>query len=424
MKHFLIIICTLMLLSSCSKEHDNNNVVARRTVIVYTSAENRLSGFHSWNMADIITGRQSVADNENLIVFVDRAKGSDGTELPFIVRINKDKNNSVDTLYKYKEDFFASDPVKFKEVIRWILNNCPATEDYGLVLWGHADGWVMEDETYTTSASAPRRAYGVDNGKNDSSIDQGRWMNIPTLRQALESLGIKWKFIFCDCCNMQSAEVAYELKDVCEYIIASPAEITGIGAPYNEIVPDLFIHNDEQMYKSIIDDYHAQITDSYGIPTSTGNCQLPISVIVSSEMQELANATRAILPQIANNVTEAMMHDKIYYLNQNKSSYYPERDNLQYDMLHVIGAALGTESSEYTTWLESFKRAVPYKQPSIRWHANSVDFSYFNTATTSQQGCVSMFFPLSRYTSAVLPYNEHIKQLRWYQAVGWSSVGW
>lgn len=51
-------------------------------------------------------------------------------------------------------------------------------------------------------------------------------MNIPDFREALSSAFPKpLKFILFDSCNMQSVEVAYELRDCAEYFIGSPTEI-------------------------------------------------------------------------------------------------------------------------------------------------------------------------------------------------------
>ena len=56
-----------------------------------------------------------------------------------------------------------------------------------------------------------------------------------------------------NCCNFMCLEVLYELRNVTDYIIGSPAEIPDQGAPYDEIVPDMFA--DGRFYTSIIDKY-------------------------------------------------------------------------------------------------------------------------------------------------------------------------
>ena len=419
MKHFLIWISITALLVSCSKSENDTKQMARRTVIVYMSGENNLSdySFLPMDINEMIEGRKKVADNENLILYVDKASS---TEKPFIARITTDSKNPVDTLYKYPDDILSSDYNEFRKVLQWVVNNCPASEDYGLVLWGHANGWIFEKEA---TSQAPQRAYGVDTG-NNSTGRSGKWMNIPSMRSALESLGVKWKFIFCDCCNMQNVETAYELSGVTQYFIASPAEITGIGAPYKEVVKDLFKHDDVAMYTGICDDYYAQVTDEHGNFTGTLNRRLPISVVKTDMMKNLATETNKVLPQIADYLkTNPTMQGMIYYYNY-YTTYHPASENVLYDMKDVIQAALGADSEAYKTWEKALDAAVIYKKNSGLWHSEgSVIFSDFDY-TEERQGCISMFFPLAKYSSTSHAYNTDFKKMQWYQAVGWSSVGW
>ena len=105
---------------------------------------------------------------------------------------------------------------------------------------------------------------------------------------------------------MQNIETAYELKDCTEYLIAAPSEITGSGAPYNTVVPALFIHNDEQMYQTICDNYYTQIDIKGG--------HLPISVIKTDKLNDLATATKAVLPAVVENLPhDDFGYGHIYY---------------------------------------------------------------------------------------------------------------
>ena len=82
---------------------------------------------------------------------------------------------------------------------------------------------------------------------------------------------------------MQNVEVAYELRHVTDYIIAAPSESTGVGAPYDVIVKDLFIADDQRMYTSICHDYYEQKTDEYGhIDDATPSFSRPVSAAGST----------------------------------------------------------------------------------------------------------------------------------------------
>ncbi len=418
MKHLLTIISLFILFTACSKDDDSYEAPpepARRTVIVYMSGDNDLTSYVQSDLSEMKTGRKQVASNENLVVYVDRQAAD---EKPYIARITD--NGEMETLYEYPSDFYSSDADNFAEVLSRCLQLCPATEDYGLVLWGHASGSVIEKDSIDNSSYGSRRAYGVDNKK---------WLNIPSMRRALQSLPIKWKFIFSDCCNMQNIETAYELKDVAEYLIGSPAEITGYGAPYNTVVPALFIHDDTQMYKSVCNNYHDQVDAMGG--------HLPISVIKTSQINALAQATRQVLPTVAAAVPkDDFGQGHIYYFGVVKfdawtgHTYLPNEKNF-YDMNDIIRWGLSEDPTAYQTWHSIFDQTVVYSRMSTYWHANYLESRGGNKAfkdfTVTQEtfGGVSMFFPQTKHdNSPYYKHNELIKQMGWYYAVGWSSVGW
>lgn len=412
MKNILLITAALMLFAACKSsssdpDPDPKPTTAKRTVIVYMAAETNLNAYAQDDINEMIAGMRSVGSDYRLLLFVDRAST---TEKPFIARVTGNATQPMDTLYQYAEDFYSSDPDRFREVLGRAQALCPA-ESYGLVLWGHADGWVIERDSVATGQGSPRRAYGIDNGRNTTeySGSLARWLNIPSMRTALTQLGTQWKFIFTDCCNMLSAEVAYELRGVCDYLIGSPAEITGVGAPYDVLVKDFFITgSDEQMYRAICDDYHAQVDYVGG--------HLPISVVRTANVARLAEATRSILPDVQRYLlTEQPTKDVIYYYAYNKTR---DSEKVMYDMKDMVSRALADQQAAYSAWLNILDQTVVYSRMSTYWHANCVDFSDF-TVTAERFGGISMFFPLAKYLNASHAYNETARQMGWYHAVGW-----
>ena len=415
MKHLFAIITTILLLTACQKDEEaapyNPVKDVKHTVLVYMPSENNLSPYAQSDINEMIKGRQLVGDDCDLLIYVDRASK---TEMPFIARINNSNEQPVDTLYKYPTDFYSSEPAKFQEVLQRMISFSPKSQDYGLVLWGHANGWILEND----GQNVIRRAYGVDNGNNESTQmvkEPARWLNIPDLAKCFQQVGKHWRFLFFDCCNMQNAEVAYELRGTTDYIIASPAEITGVGAPYDKLVADFFIEDTEQMAIKTCADYHAQL-DYIGE-------HLPISVVKTSQMQALAEATKNILPEIqawlqTSNPTQGI----IYYYNYDsdyKRNYFPEYGKVMYDMNDMIRASLANEPEKYEKWATAFFEAVFYSETSSRWHSNTIQQPFDFEVTSEKFGGMSMFFPLPKYEQSEHNYNEEIKQMQWYQAVGW-----
>ena len=407
MKHFLILITLLLLIVACHKDEKNSQPTeGRRTVIVYVSADNSLSSFTSSDLQELVNGSyNTLSSSDRLVAFVDRISEH---EKPFIIQITGDRQQPVDTLYKYSEDFYASDPANFAEVLSRTMKLCPSKE-YALVLWGHGSGWNIEKDT--------RRAYGVDNGNSAYNGNNGLWLNIPDMRSAFEQLGVKWKFIFADCCDMMCVELAYELRNCAEYLIGSPAEIPGYGAPYNKTVKDFFSQSDT---------IYAEIVNTYA---SAYKNYLPLSAMRLSEMDQLASATKAVMPAIAEHLkqgdSQATKGIIYYYSPKGRSN---DVNKTMYDMNDMIRTALAEQPEAYNTWHEAFQKAVPKRITSPMWETmstNTVNFSDF-TVTDDKMGCISMFFPLAKYdrSSCLLPYNTDIRQMLWYQAVGWSSVGY
>ena len=413
MNKILYFLLAAVLLTGCQKDSSDDGIdieAVRHTVLVYMSAENNLSYYAQGDINEMITGRKKVGNDCDLILYVDRAITG---EKPFIARIYNRTDHPVDTLYQYPSDFYSSDPTLFQEVIERMVSYSPYAEDYGIVFWGHANGWIMEND----GKNVFRRAYGSDDGHNagsSSTVEPTRWINIPDMAKALQQTGIHWKFIFFDCCNMQNVEVAYELRNATDYIIASPAEITGSGAPYDTMVPDFFIEDDEQMGIKMCTDYNAQFDYVGG--------HLPISVIATSKLQALADVTRQVLPEITNWLkTETPTKGIIYYYNYDSDynkGFFPEYGKVMYDMNDMIRASLADEPKKFEKWKKAFFEAVFYAETSTKWHANTIQFSDFEV-TAEKFGGMSMFFPLEKYAQTSHPYNEDIKKTQWYQAIGW-----
>ena len=400
-------ICASLLLISCK---DNDEFTdpgagdpaiypkAERTVIVYMSAENNLSSFVSGDISEMAKGSEQMPANTNLIAFVDK---SEKTRAPYILRI-KDGKAETDTYYENETDFYASDPERMYETLHWIMTRYPA-ETYGLVLWGHASGWIMEkDSLPATLGNRPQKAYGVDYGSDQADGTGQRWMNIPSMARALERLPHRLLFIFADCCNFQNAEVAYELRNATDYLIASPAEIPNVGAPYDKIVPDMFSPA-EDFYKRMVDDYHA-------MTTGAGE-HVPLAVVKTSEMENLAKATHRAIVVLARN-GKPDTKNMIYYRLTRRGGNV----KIMFDMNDMILRNIGNDEA-YRLWKTAYDRAVVYRAMSGRWMTDRLVTFDFDV-TEERFGGMSMFVPLDIYDDNGYDFNRTIGRMSWYHAAG------
>lgn len=402
--------------------------VPERTVIVYMCGENNLGtnlssdsasyvSYLSVDLSEMVYGSFFLpADSCHLVVYVDDSSGS----MPYIAEI-KQGYMVKDTGLTFDEDIISTDPEQMESILAYIMNAYEA-KSYGLVLWGHADGWLVTNDTISVETSveaasrAKRKAYGVDNNRN-ASTTSGYWINIPTLADILEALPQTFKFIFADCCQFQCIESMYELRNAAEYIIGSPAEIPAVGAPYDYILPYLFSTSDE-FYKGIVDAYNTGSTlESYGGEAYT----LPLSVVKTEGLEALASATCDILPALLSDTFS--VSTVIYYSSLPYSS--TARIAVMYDMKDLMMQNAST-SDYYEAWLEAFTDVVVYGLPSDYWMtAGYVQFSSKRfSATQDNYGGVSMFLPSRNYDVSNTPSpNETIKQFEWFSAAGLEQLG-
>lgn len=408
----LVIAATsLVTLVGCSDDDDAGAEASLpgRTVIVYMAAENSLGygGSSSTSAADIdemLEGSLSLDTDGHLVVFVDDASST----LPYIAEI-KDGEAIVDEGMTFTDDIYSSDPDEMLSILTYIINSYEA-ESYGLILWGHASGWLIDNDSLTTMLSK-KRAYGVDNGNNSSS-NSGYWINIPSVAKVLGALPAKLEYVFADCCQFQCLESAYELRDAANYIIGSPAEIPGAGAPYELLLP-YFFDTSADFYEGIVDYYNTGSTlSSYG----DNDFVTPLSVIATSGMEELAAATAALLPTLME--ADISPETLIYYntLGTTRGS----SAHIMFDAKDLM-MQYASSSGSYEAWIEALDAAVPYSLMSNYWMSNNkVSFSPRTfTVTDDNFGGVSMFVPMDIYDySSTENPNETIKQMAWYYAIG------
>lgn len=395
-KALTIVLACLTLLTGCSKD-DEEKIPKIKTVLIYMSAENTLSNDSENDLWEIKSGSKSLSESDVLLVYYDRAKKN---EIPWLARIVngqlRDSVSIIDLNVSDKDDY-SSDPHIFEKVLTYAFSHYPADDGYGLTLWGHASGWLKEDSL------AYSRGYGIDNGTNSIQYDVGPWLNIPTIRRVLEKQP-HLEFILADCCNFMCLESIYELRNVTDYIIGSPAEVPDAGAPYEAVVPEMFKR--QNAASGIIEKYAKFYEGS-----------LPLSVVKMGEMDALANATRNVLKQIYSRLEEEYpdMTGLIHYYNDYKSKFFPYY-NIFYDAGDFVKRY--ATDAEYKEWKAVLDRVVTDKVFAKSWLVNkrwNTHYTDFEMLEEKYHG-VSMFVPQEEF-GFYGRYNKDIKVMSWWWKV-------
>lgn len=381
---------------------------SERTVLVYMAAENNLSSYADDDLNEMAAGSQQLSEGQTLLAFVDKQ----GSTLPQIVRLAGGEKTVVK---QYAEDFYSSDPQRMHDVLLWVQQNYPAS-DYGLVLWGHASGWTVSTDTI----AAARRAYGVDYGTGGGR----RWMNITQLAKAMKGLK-PFRYILTDCCAMMCIENAYELRSTTEYLIGSPAEIPGNGAPYDLLTKHLF-STSQSFYKDIVDTYYDYYTDYYNDPqnlkySNTKHMKgysVPLAAVNTTRLDALGEATAEALATFAKSCPEEISTDNCpFYFSTNNGQA------VMYDMMAVMKH--NAQEDVYNQWEQAFRQAVTYSRYSAKWTSiyNNV-IGQFDNTEDEKGGCVSFFVPKAAYNNCEEQYNSRCSNFAWYNYANWSLYGW
>ena len=143
--------------------------------------------------------------------------------------INEENNRtSHQIIEEYTQSDLSTDPVFMKNVLQKVMEEMPA-DSYGLVLSSHGSGWIP-------SSIFDKHVIHPAPGLSDRTV-LNTWKFLLWHRRLKD-----WKFeyLLFDACFMSSIEALYDLRNVTDYLMASPTEVLADGFPYKEIVSQLF----------------------------------------------------------------------------------------------------------------------------------------------------------------------------------------
>lgn len=202
------------------------------------------------------------------------------------------------------------------------------------------------------------------------------------LADAMADAGFHTENILFDACYMSSVEVAYELKDVTHYLIASPTEVLSYGFPYITMGKHLL---GTPNYKGIVDSF-ISFYSSYNLPYGT------VAVTDCTQLDALAAIAQQINAAAAE-PTNAASKGKLNTARSGKNvpngvqimdGYSP---TLFYDLGHLMSLKdAGTVLT--AAFAEQIEKTVPYKGHTGQYFTTlkdaPVDIKHYSGLNTSQ----------------------------------------
>ena len=281
MKRYAAIFLTcLVALSSCVKLDTPRPQSFSRTVLLYLACDgNGLQWYAEGDLANLVRGYLPIRTDkdEALLVFYD-----DGSENPALHRYYVTSEGLVykELVKLYDNGFNSADTDNLKRVLDDVEYFYPS-ERRGLILWSHGTGWL------------PPGYYA--NPKEGRSVSKSFAQEVGCemdIRDLADVLTRHYEFILFDSCLMATVEVAYQLREKTDYLIASCAEILVDGFPYSTIGQDFF-YDHTGKGPAALQDICKQYYDFYNAQTGA-NRTATVSLIDCSKLDELAAVSRKI----------------------------------------------------------------------------------------------------------------------------------
>lgn len=421
----LLVTIMATLMASCNKEDDITPNPPKqkydRTVLIYMCAENSLGyyGNQRSDSTEIVKGTNSIKPNDRLLLYIDDQKN------PRIYCIEGNKPTPT-LVRKWEQNVCTSSKETLQDVLTWMKHYYPS-EEYGLVMWSHANGWLPPHRALAKNPATPSTlSWGLDVGdggslSSDKSSDgkMGIQMAVEDLATAIQQSGIHTKYIFFDACLMQSLEVAYALRHATDYVIASPIRIAADGANYtSQIKQGLF----SPVVEDIVTTYHADVTDPAQADYYS-DFGVVFSCIRTAEMENLAHATRTALSlsgiYSADSIPdlEGAQHYQTYSA---RYYYHPHQYDARIAMKHLLPPAA------FTIYDSALQNAITHRMATPRFWSGPSYYSYIDVDLENYCG-VAAFIPQQVYTQFAQQcqmgdLNDIFLDTEWSQAAGWHTI--
>ncbi|NOG94083.1 MAG: hypothetical protein HND42_12680 [Armatimonadetes bacterium] len=298
-----------------------NTTTTKWTIMVFMNAANDLDQFSDLNVNQM----ERVANNPDVRFVVQwkrvQALGFGapwtGTRRYLVEYDNSSGNGWNDVRSELIQDMGTSVDMGNKDTLRqfasWVQTYYPA-QRYVLVIWNHGSGWRLRDPNI--------------GGTRGVSFDDEFFTYIRTyeLAQALDTPD-RLDVVSWDASLMQMIEVAYEIKDRCDYVVGSEESPPGEGLPYDLVFGPLRTDPD-QSTESMLEHFGTGMLQFYGETR-----KITQSSVRTSALPGLATALSGLGQALLNN--QGTYNNEIIAARQQAQSYSPTSLRVYRDLRHL-----------------------------------------------------------------------------------------
>lgn len=370
---------------------------AKWTFMVYMDADNNLEVD---GIADFLEMAQVGSnDDVHIVVLFDRIDGYDSSYGDWTsTRLFHIEQNDLPTAGEGLSwgEMNMGDPQTLVQFVTSAAADYPA-DHYALVLWNHGGGWRARAEQQNGQASFKDVCWDDTSG--------GDVLYTYELRQAFEEIQTTVgtiDLIGFDACLMAMIEVAYELRNHGDVMVASEEVEPVAGWPYDAVLADLAadpLMTAAQLGQVIVDRYYEEM-EWWGGYTQ--------SAIDLGELEELANrvdtlagtlidhwdddqdAVKSAATDVMTQVEQAVIHERhgsLWPDSHGLAIYFPERASVldsDYDGTSILFAQdtqwaeflLGFHGTMQQSWIMTARALTEFFSAYYAEHLDLYDFCH------------------------------------------------
>lgn len=381
-----------------------------QVMILYSAGFNSLCAALEDDVNDIKSGYLPLVGSMSKAVLVysrrlsETGRYTDRTP-SYLIRLSVDGWGKVvsDTLKTWPETDEAVSASTMTDVLETVKGLYPHAS-YGMVFSSHGSGWLPSGYYSTgkitagtaglqavpyidpnSDGSMPRvKSIGIDNITSRNTYE----MEIETFAQALP---MKFDYIIIDACLMGCVEVAYALKDKCDKLVFSQAEVLEDGlCDYTTLTQRVLRPAVPDLYNLCEDSYRHYKNQDDPIYRS-----LTISMIDCTRLDGLAESCKSLFSKYRNQISLVNA--------ANVQGYFRSRKHWFYDLTDILRQS-GVPEADMTDYNKAMSDCVLY---------NAATDTFINFDIRTHCG-LSMYLPADGNSEL----DEFYKTLSWNKASG------
>ena len=303
-----------------------------RTIIMYLpysgSGYNNLYSFFEQNIRDVeqsIKQAGGLGTNNLYVVIADNSPNR-----VYLYRIRMEGTECVhDTIKRYDHPRLMD-----AQWVTRVINDVKSiseTPKYAMLVGCHGEGWLPPKNNVTR---AKTRWFG----------GPGYAISIADFAQGIEQTGIKLEYLLFDDCYLSCAEVAYDLRNATNMLIASTSEVMADGMPYAEVFQ--YLSSPQPNFGQLVNNYIAHYQrQSYPYAT--------IGVINTQYIQSMAQLMKQV------NATYTWNTANNHQLQDLDGDHF--MPTVYFDFGSYARALFGSNLALYSQYQTLMAQLVPYK---------------------------------------------------------------